>query len=75
MIRVVPSESRHASDYGWLKNKVSFSVGDYFDPDNIRFGPLRVFNEDVVQPSTGFGAHGHQEMEIVTIVLEGQLEH
>ena len=75
MIRVVPSESRYSSDYGWLKNKVSFSVGEYFDPDNIRFGPLRVFNEDVVQPSTGFGAHGHQEMEIVTIVLEGQLEH
>jgi len=75
MIRIYPAASRHASDYGWLRNRVSFSIGDYFDPGNIHFGPLRVFNDDVVMPGTGFDAHPHRDMEIVSIVLRGQLLH
>ena len=62
-------------DFGWLQTKHSFSFADYFDPDNLNWGALRVFNDDVVQPGKGFGTHGHQDMEIVTYVLRGELEH
>ncbi|WP_241737045.1 pirin family protein [Anoxybacillus flavithermus] len=53
----------------------SFSFAEYFDRNNMHFGPLRVFNDDIIAPQRGFGAHPHQEMEIVTVVLKGQLEH
>jgi redox-sensitive bicupin YhaK (pirin superfamily) len=75
MIQVYPAESRHTNDHGWLKSNFSFSFADYYDPNNLEFGPLRVFNDDVVQPSKGFGAHPHREMEIVSVVLSGHLEH
>lgn len=75
MIRVIPSDKRHFSDYGWLKTYWLFSFSDYYDPENIEFGALRVFNDDVVEPGKGFPTHPHREMEIVTIVLSGELSH
>ncbi|MGO0060325.1 pirin family protein [Brevibacillus fluminis] len=75
MIRIYPAESRFAADHGWLKSKFSFSFAEYYDPNNQLFGPLRVFNDDIVQPGYGFGAHPHREMEIVSVVLKGELGH
>ncbi|WP_281887510.1 pirin-like bicupin family protein [Paenibacillus sp. YYML68] len=75
MIQVFPSTSRYTADHGWLKSNFSFSFADYYDPNNVSFGPLRVFNDDIVQGGRGFGAHPHREMEIVSIVLKGQLQH
>ena len=62
-------------DFGWLKTHHSFSFADYFDPQNTNWGALRVFNDDTVAPGQGFGTHPHRDMEIVTYVLRGELEH
>jgi len=62
-------------DFGWLKTYHSFSFADYFDPENVNWGALRVFNDDTVLPGKGFGTHPHHDMEIVTYVLRGELEH
>lgn len=62
-------------DHGWLKTRHSFSFADYYDPLNINWGALRVLNDDVVEPGHGFGTHPHRDMEIITYVLEGHLEH
>lgn len=75
MIKLFPAASRYTADHGWLKSNFSFSFADYYDPDNTSFGVLRVFNDDIVQAGRGFGAHPHREMEIVSIVLKGQLKH
>jgi redox-sensitive bicupin YhaK (pirin superfamily) len=75
MVRIIRANERHFSDFGWLQTYWLFSFSDYYDPNNIQFGALRVFNDDVVQPGMGFPTHPHQEMEIVTIVLEGQITH
>ncbi|MCZ8513527.1 pirin family protein [Paenibacillus filicis] len=75
MIRVYPASSRHSTDHGWLQSNFSFSFADYYDPNNVGFGPLRVLNDDIIAPGRGFGAHPHREMEIVSIVLKGQLKH
>lgn len=75
MIKIYPAASRYTADHGWLKSNFSFSFAEYFDPNNMSFGPMRVLNDDVVQPLRGFGAHPHREMEIVSIVLKGYLEH
>lgn len=75
MINIYPAESRYTADHGWLLSRFSFSFAQYFDPDNMQFGPLRVFNDDIVQPQKGFGSHPHQEMEIVSVVLKGKLQH
>jgi redox-sensitive bicupin YhaK (pirin superfamily) len=69
------SGDRAYFDHGWLRTHHSFSFGEYYDPANVNWGALRVFNEDVVQPGEGFPTHPHRDMEIVTYVLEGQLEH
>jgi redox-sensitive bicupin YhaK (pirin superfamily) len=66
---------RAAFDFGWLQTKHSFSFAEYVDPNNLNWGALRVFNDDVVQPGAGFGTHPHRDMEILTYVLEGELEH
>jgi len=75
MIQTIPSHQRHHADFGWLSTRWHFSFDSYHDPANVNWGPLRVFNDDVVQPSQGFGTHGHRDMEIVSIVLDGALEH
>lgn len=75
MIRIRRAEERGAFDHGWLKTAHTFSFGDYRDREHISFRSLRVMNEDWVEPGEGFGTHPHRDMEIVTYVLEGALEH
>lgn len=75
MIQIIPSEKRHFNDLGWLKTYWLFSFSDYFDKENTHHGTLRVFNDDIVLPQTGFGTHPHEEMEIVSIVLDGEMQH
>lgn len=75
MIEKILAKGRHFSNFGWLKTYWLFSFSHYFDPHNIQFGALRVFNDDVVEPGMGFPTHPHEEMEIVTIVLDGEMTH
>ena len=74
-IDIIRAQDRHFNDFGWLKTSWLFSFANYYDPHNIQFGALRVFNDDVVAPGTGFPTHPHEEMEIITIVLDGEMTH
>ncbi|RIE04522.1 hypothetical protein D3H35_05820 [Cohnella faecalis] len=67
MINVQRSQDRYSADHGWLKSRFSFSFADYYDPDNMSFGPMRVLNDDWIAESEGFGMHPHREMEIVIV--------
>ncbi|MDR2604761.1 MAG: pirin family protein [Desulfovibrio sp.] len=75
MIRYVDSKKMGRSYLGWLDSHFHFSFAEYYNPDNIQFGALRVINDDIVQPGTGFDTHSHQNMEILSYVIDGQLSH
>ena len=69
------STERGTANFGWLSANYSFSFANFFDPNKIQFGMLRVLNDDTIAPGMGFGTHPHQNMEIITIPLEGALMH
>lgn len=75
MITIRPQNQRGVANFSWLDSRHTFSFGNYYDPQHMGFASLRVINEDKVIPKKGFGTHGHQDMEIITCVLSGELEH
>ncbi|MCQ8895152.1 pirin family protein [Limnobacter humi] len=75
MLKVRRSKERGYAHHGWLESYHSFSFSEYYDPKFMGFGPLRVINEDWVDPQNGFGTHGHRDMEIITYMLDGELSH
>lgn len=75
MIKITRADEHYRSKQDWLDTTHHFSFGEYFDPNKMNFGPLRVFNDDTVLPGTGFDMHQHHDMEIVTYVIDGTLEH
>jgi quercetin 2,3-dioxygenase len=75
MIRTIRSDQRYHFENEWLNTYWHFSFDHYHDPANMNFGPLRVFNDDVIAPAGGFPTHGHREMEIITYIIDGALEH
>ncbi len=75
MIKKIEANNRYHADHGWFSSYHLFSFADYYDPENMNFGLLRVFNDDTIDGNNGFGKHGHRDMEIITIVLEGELTH
>lgn len=75
MIQIIKSKDRHFNDFGWLQTHWLFSFSNYHDPENISHGRLRVFNDDVVKAQKRFDTHPHEKMEIVSIVLDGEMVH
>lgn len=75
MLRKIESNNMGVSNLGWLRSKFHFSFAEYYNPNNIQFGALRVINDDLVEPKTGFDTHPHREMEIISYVVSGELTH
>lgn len=75
MLRKIDNAKMGSSDLGWLKSKFHFSFAEYYNPSNINFGVLRVINDDLVKPGTGFDTHPHRDMEIISYVVDGELTH
>lgn len=75
MIKLRKSEDRGIVNHGWLKAKHTFSFGSYYDPQNMHFGPLRVINQDIIAGNSGFPEHPHDNMEIITYIIKGELSH
>ncbi len=75
MINIIKANERGHANHGWLDTYHSFSFADYYNPDRMGYRSLRVINDDLVMPGEGFGAHPHRDMEIITYILSGQLEH
>ena len=75
MHRKINASQIGRNDLGWLKSLFHFSFADYYNPDNMRFGALRVINDDLVLPGTGFDWHPHRDMEIISYVLNGEVTH
>lgn len=75
MLRKIDSRNMGSSNLGWLKSKFHFSFAEYYNPNNIRFGALKVINDDLIEPDTGFDTHPHRDMEIISYVVNGELTH
>lgn len=75
MLRKIESKNMGSSNLGWLRSKFHFSFAEYYNPDNINFGVLRVINDDLVETGTGFDTHPHKDMEIISYVVNGDLTH
>src|SRR5439155_12363411 len=75
MTTIIKSADRYHANHGWLDTHWHFSFSDYYEPDNMNFSALRVFNDDIVAPHSGFDTHPHRDMEIITYVIDGELSH
>jgi len=75
VLRKIDNTKMGSSDLGWLKSKFHFSFAEYYNPSNVNFGVLRVINDDLVKPGTGFDTHPHRDMEIISYIVDGELTH